>query len=270
MKQSKLFLAILVIMGVLSSCKSKQQFQTPDVGRIGPTVQNSRTSYDWPGTYTGVVPCADCSGIAVELTLNSDLTYVQKLTYDNNPAKSFTHSSSFTWNDAGTDIALKGDREGEGFDKYIVLDGKLILLDINGELISGESINNYILTKGAKAVAVHSELTGKRWKLVELMGQPVSYSEGQTEAYITFSVDGKVSGNGGCNGFGGTYTLQDGNRIRFSQMVATLKMCLDMTTETGFLKVLETADNYNLNGDKLVLNRARMAPLARFEAVYMQ
>jgi hypothetical protein len=33
------------------------------------------------------------------------------------------------------------------------------------------------------------------------------------------------------------------------------------------MKALNTADNYNVDGQKLVLNRARMAPLARFEAV---
>jgi len=44
--------------------------------------------------------------------------------------------------------------------------------------------------------------------------------------------------------------------------------CPDMTIEQGFLKAINSADNYNLvDGQKLVLNRARMAPLARFEAV---
>ncbi len=40
-----------------------------------------------------------------------------------------------------------------------------------------------------------------------------------------------------------------------------------MTVESEIVKVLNTADNYFLDGEKLVLQKAKMAPLARFEAV---
>jgi hypothetical protein len=43
-----------------------------------------------------------------------------------------------------------------------------------------------------------------------------------------------------------------------------------MDVEREFHAVLERADNYSLAGDHLTLNRARMAPLARFEAVYLR
>jgi heat shock protein HslJ len=82
--------------------------------------------------------------------------------------------------------------------------------------------------------------------------------------------DGTVSGNLGCNSFTGSFTLQEGNRITFSKLVNTQIMCLDMSIETEIVRVLQNADNYNLNEDKLVLNRARMAPLARFERAYMR
>jgi heat shock protein HslJ len=241
----------------------------PDTGRIGPEIENLQNSLDWSGVYAGVVPCADCDGIAVELTLNSNFTYIMKRTYEGKSSQPFTNSGSFTWNKIGTQVTLNSVNEGGAFEHYLVQENKLILLDINGELVSSP-LNNYTLTKTAKTAAGNSDLTNRRWKLVELMGKPVVYSEGQTnEAFISFKTDGKVSGNLGCNTFSGTYTLQDGNRIRFSETVSTLKMCLDMATETEFKKILEIADNYNLDGDILVLNRARMAPLARFEAVYM-
>jgi hypothetical protein len=44
--------------------------------------------------------------------------------------------------------------------------------------------------------------------------------------------------------------------------------CPELDIENELIKALETADNYNYANDKLVLNKARMAPLARFEAVY--
>jgi heat shock protein HslJ len=43
-----------------------------------------------------------------------------------------------------------------------------------------------------------------------------------------------------------------------------------MEVETAFHDVLKMVDNYSLSGDRLTLNRARMAPLARFEAVHLR
>ena len=109
-------------------------------------------------------------------------------------------------------------------------------------------------------------LTGRSWQLVELNGQPVPASARMP--YITFSEsDHRVSGNSGCNGFGGSYE-SEGLRIRFKEVMHTMMACMQgMDTETGFMNVLDTADNYSLSGDTLTLNKARMAPLARFTAV---
>lgn len=46
--------------------------------------------------------------------------------------------------------------------------------------------------------------------------------------------------------------------------------CPRMDVEMEFLSTLEKADNFNVAGDALELNKARMAPLARFKAVYMK
>ena len=123
--------------------------------------------------------------------------------------------------------------------------------------------------KSQKATAakteVKNELTGKYWKLVELNGAAV-----ESKAHIKFKADGTVNGNLGCNTFNGVYTQQEGNRIKFDKMVNTQMMCLDMSVEDELKRVLQIADNYNLTDKQFVLNRARMAPLARFEAVYME
>lgn len=112
-------------------------------------------------------------------------------------------------------------------------------------------------------------ITEKRWKLVELRGQPVPASS--REPYLILKVeDNRAHGSTGCNSFGGTYTLnEEASRISFGQIAMTQMFCADaMETEKAFTEVLEQADNYSLNGDHMTLNRARMAPLARFEAVY--
>jgi heat shock protein HslJ len=116
-------------------------------------------------------------------------------------------------------------------------------------------------------------LVEKYWKLDQIMGADISSLETKLpkEAYITLKAEGnRVSGNLGCNGFSGAYELGEGNRIRFSQLVVTQMMCMDMSVEEKLTKALETADSYYVKNDTLILNRARMAPLARFVAVYMK
>lgn len=105
-------------------------------------------------------------------------------------------------------------------------------------------------------------LVGTRWELVELNGKSIP---AENNSYFLLQNDGSISGNLGCNTFSGHYTTQEGNRIRFSELINTQKMCLDMTIETELSRILQTADSYSIRAHQLVLYRARMAPLARFE-----
>jgi heat shock protein HslJ len=43
-----------------------------------------------------------------------------------------------------------------------------------------------------------------------------------------------------------------------------------MEKETSFMEALQKADNYAIEGKILSLNKVRMAPLAKFEAVYLK
>ncbi len=113
------------------------------------------------------------------------------------------------------------------------------------------------------------EIKETYWKLTELRGVAVpTLKEGEKEVYFRLRNEGsKVEGNGGCNGFGGTYEMSEGNRIRFSKMISTMMYCSLMETENALYKVFEATDNYAVSGDVLQLNKARMAPLAKFVAV---
>ncbi len=132
-------------------------------------------------------------------------------------------------------------------------------------------------TKKIKTAATEQEvvysLTETYWKLIELNGEPMVPSEtNKKEMNIIIKKDGNiVNGHGGCNSFRGTYTLLEGtDRITFSQMASTLMACIDMKKETEFMDVLLKVDNYSIKGNILSLNKARMAPLAKFEAVYLR
>ena len=114
-----------------------------------------------------------------------------------------------------------------------------------------------------------SDITDKYWKLTSIMGKPVGQpSSIGKEMYITLNKAGNtLQGNGGCNSFNGKYELKDGGVISFTGITATLMACPDMEKESEFLKAIESADNYTINGNILQLNKARMAPLLTFEAI---
>jgi heat shock protein HslJ len=133
----------------------------------------------------------------------------------------------------------------------------------DNKVISGENI------EPKAAVSTDRVLTEKFWKLLELYGNPIT--PGAKEAYIIFKIEGnQFNGNAGCNTLIGAYELKGHDRLSISPQVSTMMMCLDMETETNFLKVLETVDSYAVRNDTLSLHRARMAPLARFVAVYLR
>ena len=119
-------------------------------------------------------------------------------------------------------------------------------------------------------------ITEKYWKLIELNGKPIVFDAqtgGRGAFIILKNENNRVNGSTGCNTLTGTYEIDPARyRIRFSQMATTLMACMNMEVENELKRVLELADNYTLTADGkyLSLNRARMAPLARFEVVYLE
>ncbi|KMQ60512.1 heat-shock protein [Chryseobacterium sp. BLS98] len=111
-----------------------------------------------------------------------------------------------------------------------------------------------------------TDITGKTWKLTELNGQPIKLKNPKNNPYFKLNTEGmRYEGHAGCNGFGGTYEIKpDVMRIKFNQGMSTMMACEDLETEQLFTKAVLAADNYSINGNTLTLNKARMAPLAKF------
>ncbi|MHB1168648.1 MAG: copper resistance protein NlpE N-terminal domain-containing protein [Longimicrobiales bacterium] len=227
-----------------------------------PDGHTSRNSLDWAGTYSGVLPCADCPGIETVLTLHEDGTFEQSMHYLERAVAPLTSSGTFTWGEDGGRITL--DVDGDGVEQYLVGENQLFRLDQNGNRITGNLAQYYVLRKHVRDPAIED----RQWQLVELRGQPVQPGqEGQDVVLTLRAEDSTAFGNASCNNFTGGYAIKAGQQIRFARnMAVTMKACPDMSTEAAFLEVLEMADNYTLGEDGVLsLNRARMAPLARFE-----
>jgi heat shock protein HslJ len=127
-----------------------------------------------------------------------------------------------------------------------------------------------LLMLGCWTPAGADGIAEKYWKLVELGGKPVPPME--REPYMILRSDKRVNGFGGCNVFTGDYRLDaSASRLSFGQIASTMMACVaGMEMEQAFHEALRHTDSYTLDGDRLALIRARMAPLARFEAVYLR
>src|SRR5690606_31454593 len=140
-------------------------------------------------------------------------------------------------------------------------------------LISAVFLFSCGVTKNAgSGLKEEAVIVEKYWKLTAIEGQKVQSSETWVREphFILKADENRVTGSTSCNSFFGTNELSEGSRIRFSKLGATKMACKDMELERQFFEVLELADNYTINNDTLYLNKARRAPLARFEAVYMK
>lgn len=251
---------IAICLFILSGCKEPSATST--IGQADDQ-HNSRNSLDWDGIYYGVLPCADCPGIQTTIHLNRNQTYTFQRKYLAKTDSTYAHTGSFTWNEAGNTIALAAsDRDTV---RYFVGENTLIPVDAQGKRNSGPD-GDYLLTKSNYAILE------RYWKLVELNGQPVVPDSSFTrEPYIIFKeTDNRVHGNTGCNTIGGYYEVRGRNRIAMSKMITTQMACANTVLEWQLLDALQQADHFLIMGDTLILNRARMAPLARFKATYMK
>lgn len=255
----KIILITAIVSIAIFACKTQKDAAVD-------AVHTSQNSLDWAGTYRDTLPCADCEGILIEIVLKSEHTYELGTRYLGEGKEVFRSNGKFTWEKDGNTIVLAGVDPAKESNKYAVGENKLFKLDMDGKKITGALADKYVLNKQQNVI------TDRYWKLTELQGKKIEKAEGHgREAFMVLtSTENRIHGNSGCNIFNGGYELTDMNRLKFSKMASTMMACPDMEIEREFLQVLETTDSYYLKGDTLMLNRDRMAPLARFENVFLK
>ncbi len=272
-----IILCLLLSMGwMISSCKTaSRQSGAMQPSKTADAAHHSNNSLDWDGVYSGTLPCADCEGIQTVVTLNKDLTYQIDTKYVGKEGGTFSLKGKFAWETGGNKIVLLDIQEGSGPRHYLVGENKLIQLDLKGNAITGDLASRYVLNKEvAKPLApvavgaVGIPLVGTRWRLVELQGAPVAKNpESKENSYLQLDKEGRFSAFAGCNRMFGGYEAKEAIlRISFKGVASTMMACPDMKSEQILAEVLRTVDNYSLSGQRMTLNKARMAPLAVFEA----
>jgi uncharacterized lipoprotein NlpE involved in copper resistance len=146
----KIIFSLIACCGMIAfaACGQKEKSDKQENSAVGAVdaAHSSQNSLDWQGIYEGTIPCADCEGINVQITLNEDGTYQATYLYrgkikENTPLKV---SGKFEWNESGSNIKL----DSKDIPPYYkVGENRLIQLDMAGKAITGELADMYILTK---------------------------------------------------------------------------------------------------------------------------
>lgn len=106
------------------------------------------------------------------------------------------------------------------------------------------------------AAAAQSDFVGTQWQLVSYgpsgAETPVVADSNIT---LTFESENQITGNGGCNGYSGSYTAANGT-ITFSQVISTMMACLEngiTEQEQAYFEALQTAESFELVDDQLTI-----------------
>ena len=124
---------------------------------------------------------------------------------------------------------------------------------------------------GGAPAAADETLENTYWKLIRLGDAPVTAAEKQREPHIMLHpASRRVTGSGGCNRITGSFE-QQGDRLTFGRMAATLMACQDeMGTEKLFLETLGKASRFRISRQHLELLDAAGSVLADLEAVHLR
>lgn len=141
MKMKLLLLMIASAMMLLVSCGNRGRQAAAGSDAAVPDMHTAETSLDYTGTYTGVLPAADCPGIEVELTLRRDGNYTLNETYIDRDSH-FRTEGRYTLRD---NLLTLDAADGPTF--YRVEENRLRMLTADLQPVSGELAAHYVLTK---------------------------------------------------------------------------------------------------------------------------
>ncbi|QPC83898.1 META domain-containing protein [Phototrophicus methaneseepsis] len=116
-------------------------------------------------------------------------------------------------------------------------------------------------------------LAGTQWELVafgDVDGERPVLEE--TNLTLAFDEEGFVSGNGGCNGFGGNYTADSEGALSISEIISTMMACADddaTQQESIYLSALQSAMSYEITDEQLIIHYGEATSLI-FEQAGLQ
>lgn len=118
-----------------------EEVATPDAGL--PDESNALSSLDYEGTYVGTLPSASGEGMKVTITLG-DKDYTKEIQYVGKKTEPIKEKGTYKWDTAGNTITLES---AEKPNQYFVGENIITQLDVDGNKITGDMANLYVLKK---------------------------------------------------------------------------------------------------------------------------
>ena len=137
-----ILITAIVILGMSCGRQSSEQSASEEMPPEFYDMHNARIALDYVGSYSGVLPCADCEGIRTEVILVDESQFIRKTQYVGQDNMVFEESGIYTWDEAGNTITLEGADEPN---QYFVSENRIFHLDKDGNRIEGELADMYIL-----------------------------------------------------------------------------------------------------------------------------
>ena len=226
---------VLAFASLLSGCMPQKGGGMPAGGPTAvklPDMHTSQNSLDWAGTYEGVLPCADCPGIKTRLTLHRDGSFELSTQYLDRQAAPQVVRGQFTWNAAGSAVALDPNGNGQQFS---VGEGRLSQLNRDGTPLLASSVNR-VLTLVAPAASATpaaadtvTTLEAHRWTLESAsdgQGRRIeAVSPAPGRAFVFGFADARLHVQGSCNQLSGRYEVSAEGQLKVGRMAATMMAC---------------------------------------------
>lgn len=130
---------VFVLIAACFACKSEENKNQDSV-----SPDENLTTSKAVEQYKGLIPCADCMGIEVVLTLNDDHSYVESNTYLTDKEGNPQHKEEGFYEWKGDTLLLS---RKEGISKRYRTDTALMAFDMEGKLMNDEFGMKYNLKK---------------------------------------------------------------------------------------------------------------------------
>lgn len=257
----KVFL-IATVLTLISACKSKQdatntleEMQSSEEINL-PDMHTSQTSLDYQGAYYGLLPCADCMGIQLKLTINNDSTYTTESIYLGKSNEIFTKEGKYNWDKFGREIICRIDNQIVA--RYKVEENRIVQFGQQGK-IDGETEARYNLYKNPKAI------WNKLWFANSIKGKKIEQIG--VIPNLTFLPNGRVFGSGGCNQLQANYSLNENQTIKISTVSSTKRGCGDIRHyDFELSEAMTQAKSYEVVDNQLYLKDSSQEIIAKFKA----
>ena len=145
MQSNKLILCTFLGISLLAGCSSgdSKSARTSDSTQSTQPLKNARQSLSWLGTYQGILPCANCEGIATMLVIEDGGKYTLRTRQLGIEDKDRKYQGTYSWKNDST-LVLSGAVQEKVFTVY---NGYLQAMMPDGSPIPAHPGANYRLEK---------------------------------------------------------------------------------------------------------------------------